>query len=251
MAPDDRATAWQRLRRMGAPRVTRANALAGALTLALGFAIATQIQANAQTGLQGLRQDELVRVLDDVTQRSSRLDQQIRELEGQRDRLRSGADSAAAAAAQAQSRLDELSILAGTVAAKGPGIRLTIYDGGSVVRAAHLLDILQELRDAGAEVIQMGHSRIVASSYFADSGSTVSVDGTSLSRPIVVLAIGDPATLSGALKIPGGIVDTVKRLGASSTIEERSVLTIDALHPTSTPRYAAPVPEATTAPSGS
>ena len=118
-------------------------------------------------------------------------------------------------------------------------------------RAAHLLDILQELRDAGAEVIQMGHSRIVASSYFADSGSTVSVDGTSLSRPIVVLAIGDPATLSGALKIPGGIVDTVKRLGASSTIEERSVLTIDALHPTSTPRYAAPVPEATTAPSGS
>ena len=63
-AEESRRTTWRRLRRMGSPRWTRANVLAAALTVALGFAIATQIQQNQATGLQGLRQDELVRVLD-------------------------------------------------------------------------------------------------------------------------------------------------------------------------------------------
>ena len=163
------------------------------LTVALGFAIATQIQQNQEGGLATLRQDELVRVLDDVTQRSSRLDAQVRELEVQRNALQSGADRAKAATEQAQERLDSLAILAGTVKATGPGIRVTIADSSGAVRASALLDVLQELRDAGAEVVQFGTVRIVAGSYFTDAGTSITADGQSLSRPYVILAIGDPA----------------------------------------------------------
>ena len=141
------------------------------LTVALGFAIATQIQQNQEGGLATLRQDELVRVLDDVTQRSTRLDRQVRELEVQRDQLQTSADRAKAASEQAQARLDQLAILAGTVKATGPGVRITITDSAGAVRAAGLLDVLQELRDAGAEVIQFGTVRIVAGSYFTDAGT--------------------------------------------------------------------------------
>ena len=247
---ESREVTWRRLRQMFAVGVSKATVLAAVLTLALGFAIATQIQQNQEGGLATLRQDELVRVLDDVTQRSARLDRQTRELEAQRNELQSGADRAKAASEQAQARLDQLAILAGTVKATGPGVRVTISDSSGAVRASALLDVLQELRDAGAEVVQFGTVRIVAGSYFTDAGSAVTVDGQSLSRPYVVLAIGDPQTLASAMNIPGGIVDSMTRLGATATVNQMNSVTIDALHTPKTPRYAQPVPEPTAAPTG-
>ncbi len=247
-SPPESPTAWQRLRRTAAPRATKANALAAVLAVSLGFAIATQIQQNQSAGLQTLRQDELVRVLDDLGQRSARLDQQVRDLQAQRDGLTSGADTAAEAATQAQRRLDQASILAGTVKAHGPGMRLTVADPGRAVKGTALLDVVQELRDAGAEVIQVGQVRIVASSYFTDSQGTVSVDGQPLERPFVVLAIGDSQTLSSALNIPGGIVDTVRRVGASALVEQLGTVQVDALHTLTPARYAQPVPEPAASP---
>jgi uncharacterized protein YlxW (UPF0749 family) len=240
---DDRRTAWQRLRRSAAPRATKANALAAVLAISLGFAVATQIRQNQTAGLQTLRQDELVRVLDDLGQRSARLDQQVRELQAQRDGLTSGADTAAEAAVQAQRRLDQLGILAGTVPAEGPGIRLTVSDPGRAVRGPALLDAVQELRDAGAEVIQVGSARIVASSFFTDSSGTVSVDGMAQERPFVVLAIGDSQTLASALSIPGGVVDSVRRVGATALVEQLPAVRIEAVHAQATPTFARPVPQ--------
>ncbi len=246
---EPREVTWRRLRRMGAPRFTRANLLAAVLTLVLGFAIATQIRQNSVSGLANLRQDELVRVLDDVNQRAARLDQQVRELESQRETLNSGANTTAAAVAQAQRRLDQLSVLAGTVPVQGPGIKLTIADPNSGVKAPLLLDVLQELRDAGAEVIQVGAVRVVAESAFSDAGSSVTLDGQTLPRPFVILAIGDAQTLGSAMNIPGGIVNTVSRAGGTATVEQLPRVNIDALHTPKTARYAQPAAEPTPAPS--
>jgi len=239
---------WRRLRLMFGARATRANVLATVLTLALGFAIATQIQQNQEGGLASLRQDELVRVLDDVTQRSARLDKQQRELEVQRDQLQSGADRAKAATQQAQERLDQLAI---DDPRRGVWERVVVVLGQvshPAVRAAGLIDVLQELRDAGAEVIQFGTVRMVAGSYFSDAGTTITADGQSLSRPYVILAIGDPQTLASAMNIPGGIVDSMKRIGATASVDQVTSVTVDALHTPKTPRYAQPVPEPTAAP---
>ncbi len=245
---ETRDRTWARLRRMGSPRMTRANVLAAGLTVALGFAIATQIQQNQATGLQGLRQDELVRVLDEVNQRATRLDSQVRELEAQRDSLASGADSAAKAATQAQRRVDQLGVLAGTLPASGPGIKLTIADPTSTMKSPLLLDVLQELRDAGAEVVQVGGVRVVASTHFSDVGGTITADGEALPRPFVFLAIGDSKTLASAMRIPGGIVDTARRQNGSATVEESAAIAITATRTPKTPRYATPVPEPTGSP---
>lgn len=242
----DPPSSWRRLARMSAPRRTKAQVLGAGLALALGFAIATQVQQTKDAGLESLRQDDLVRVLDDVSQRSSRLDQQVRELQGQRDELASGAGSSQAALEQAKRRLDTLRLLGGTAPAQGQGIRVTITDPGSKVTAPMLLDVLQELRDAGAEVVQYGGSRVVAGSYFTASGSELQVDGQPLPRPFVILAIGDKATLASAMSIPGGIVETVRRQGASALVEQLDTVRIDALQTPRPPRYAQPVPDAAT-----
>ncbi|MEO7060422.1 MAG: DUF881 domain-containing protein [Lapillicoccus sp.] len=238
--------AWRRLARAAAPRSTKAQALAALLTVALGFAIVTQVQQTQVGGLDAMRQDDLVRVLDDVSQRSSRLDQQANDLQAQRDQLASGAGSSQAAIDQAARRLDTLRILAGTVPAHGPGIQMTIEDPDSKVTAPMLLDVLQELRDAGAEVVQFGDTRIVAGSWFAASGSDVQVDGQPLARPFLIRAVGDPQTLASAMSIPGGIVETVRRQGATAGIEQLTTVVVDALATPRTPRYAQPVPDAVT-----
>lgn len=242
-APREAMSPWQRLARAGAPRTTKAQLLGAVLAVVLGFAIATQIQQTQDSGLQTMRQEDLVRVLDDVSQRSTRLDQQARALQAQRDALASGAGSSQAAIDQAQKQLQALRILAGTAPAQGPGIRITISDPDQKVTSAMLLDVLQELRDAGAEVVQYGANRVVASSWFSSTGSQVQVDGQPLSRPFVILAIGDKATLASALAIPGGIVETLRRQNATASVEQLDTVRVDALQSPRTPRYAQPVPE--------
>jgi uncharacterized protein YlxW (UPF0749 family) len=233
---------------MARPRATKANALAALLAILLGFAVATQVRQNQSQGLESLRQSDLLTILDDATLKSSRLDQSTRELQATRDQLVSGSTSGAAALKAAQERLDALKILAGTARATGPGIRMTINDPGGKVTAPVLLDAIQELRDAGAEAIQVNNIRIVASSHFTAGASGIEIDGKSVAQPYLITAIGDPATMSSAMEIPGGLSENVRQLGARITTDQAKDLTVGALHALSPPRYARPVPQPATTP---
>ena len=119
---------------------------------------------------------------------------------------------------------------------------MTINDPGRKVTAPVLLDAIQELRDAGAEAVQVNNVRIVASSHFTQGASGIEIDGRSISAPYMLTAIGDPATMSSAMEIPGGLSANVRGLGATVTIAQQPDLTVGALHPLSGPRYARPVP---------
>lgn len=224
------------------PRATKANALAALLAVLLGFGVATQVRQNQSLGLESLRQSELVNILDNATLLSSRLDENARQLQVTRDQLISGSSSGDAAVKAAQERLDALGILAGTARAHGPGIRMTISDPGGKVTTPVLLDAIQELRDAGAEAIQVNNIRIVASSYLSLGASGVEIDGRSVTQPYTMTAIGDPATMSSAMEIPGGLSENVRQLGATIKITQEKEQTVGALHPLTEPRYARPVP---------
>ena len=243
-APDagEDSFAWQRLALMARPRATKANALAALLAILLGFAVATQVRQNQVLGLESLRQSDLVTILDNATQLSARLDQNARDLQATRDAMVSGSTNGAAALTAAQERLDALRVLAGTAQAHGSGIRMTIRDPGAKVTSPLLLDAIEELRDAGAAAIQVGDVRVVASSSFGQASSGIDIDGTNVTEPYVILAIGDAQTLSSAMEIPGGLSVNVRQLGATITINQAADLTVGALHTLREPRYARPVP---------
>lgn len=236
-------SAWRRMYRMARPRATRANAFALLLAGLLGFAIATQVRQTQAQGLEDLRQDELVRILDDVTQNGARLDDEITELQATRDGLVDSDASSPEAIAAAQERADTLGILAGTERATGPGIRMRIEDTDGQIDAAALLDAVQELRDAGAEAMQIGDVRVVASTWFRDADGGVEVDGIRLQAPYEFIVIGDPQTMSSAMEIPGGVSESVRSKGGEVTITEFTSINVEALHSDSSPRYARPVPE--------
>ena len=241
------ATERRRLRGMLRPRRRRVDLLIALLLGALGFAAAVQVRSTQGDGiLASARQEDMVLILDDLSGRSERLRQEVTSLTGVRERLAGGA-SGEAALEEARRRTQLLGVLTGVVAASGPGVVLTIDDPDGGVRAEVLLDALEELRDAGAEAVQLegragGVVRVVASTAFVDGGegTGVIVDGLPLQPPYRFVVLGDPGTLSSALGIPGGVLDTVAGVGATASVEESTALRVGAVRTPEPPRYARP-----------
>jgi uncharacterized protein YlxW (UPF0749 family) len=230
---------------------SRGQLVAGVLCALLGFAVAVQVRANQDSGLSGLRQTDLVSILDDVTARASRLQAEARDLEDTKAKVSGGSSGSLAALEEARQRSQTLGILAGTVAAEGPGIELTISDPEAKVGADVLLDTLQELRDAGGEAFEIGavdgaRVRVIASTYISDGeNGGIVVDGVALKSPYRIRVIGDSRTLAGALDIPGGVLDVLSQSKAQGIVTQRAVVAIHSLRPTPTPQYARPAPQKT------
>jgi uncharacterized protein YlxW (UPF0749 family) len=87
---------------------------------------------------------------------------------------------------------------------------MTIDDPQNQVAQELLVDTVQELRDAGAEAIAINDVRLVASSAFTTRNARLLLDGEPLEPPIVVVAIGLSDTISKALAIPGGAIDSLQ-----------------------------------------
>ncbi len=235
------------LRGVFRPRARRVDFAVAGLLLVLGFALVVQVRSTRTTGpLTNARQEDLVQILDELGNRSSRLRQEIDGLTATREQLTSGSGASAAALAEATRRTQVLGVLAGTVPATGPGVVITINDPDTKVSASVLLDALEELRNAGAEAVQISGAggatpvRVVAQTAFADDPEGVVVDGTLLRAPYRFTVVGEPGTLSGALGIPGGIEDVVNRQGGSIDINRPARVTVGALRALTTPRYARP-----------
>ena len=219
----------------------RAVAIIGVLTALLGFGIAVQVRANSGSdNLSGLRDNELIGILDNQNARADRLRQQIAQLQQTLSLLQDSGDRSAAARQQAQQEADALGVLLGTLPATGPGVLVHVDDAHHALHAEDLLDIVEELRGAGAEAIQFGVVRVSTDTAFTDVGGQVAVGGTPLSAPYLVTAIGDPSTLDTALNIPGGVAATLRAAGGDLTVTEEPTVQIEATRALPTTHYAVP-----------
>ncbi|MFJ4628962.1 DUF881 domain-containing protein [Streptomyces sp. NPDC088847] len=222
------------------PRVSRAQLIVAVLLFGLGFGLAVQVasNSNSDSALRGARQEDLVRILDELDDRTQRLEDEKQGLQKQRDELENSSDQAEEARKQTAEKEKQLGILAGTVAAQGPGITMTIDDTKGTVEADMLLDAIQELRAAGAEAIQVNGVRVVANTYLSDSDKSVSVDGNKINAPYRFKVIGKPQDLEPALNIPGGVVQTLEKEQATVTVGRSAKIGVDALRAAKQPDYA-------------
>lgn len=224
------------------PRVSRAQLTVAVLLFVLGLGLAIQVRSNSDdnSALRGARQEDLVRILDELDDRTQRLEDEKQGLEDQRTELENSSDQAEEARKQTVEKERQLGILAGTVAAQGPGITLTVTDPKGAVEADMLLDAVQELRAAGAEAIQVNDVRVVANTYLTDAsgGKGVSVDGHKIGQPYVFKVIGKPQDLEPALNIPGGVVQTLEKEQATVVVNRSQKIIVDALRAARQPDYA-------------
>ncbi|WP_328724638.1 DUF881 domain-containing protein [Streptomyces sp. NBC_00259] len=221
------------------PRFSRAQLIVALLLFVLGLGLAIQVRSTSDnSALRGARQEDLVRILDELDDRTARLEDEKQRLEDQRTELETSSDQAEEARKQTQEKERQLGILAGTVAAEGPGITLTIDDGAGAVESDMLLDAIQELRAAGAEAIQVNGARVVADSYFSGGDGDIEVDGKKITAPYRFKVIGKPQDLEPALNIPGGVVQSLEKEQATATVARSQKIVVDALRPVERPDYA-------------
>ncbi|MCB5168713.1 DUF881 domain-containing protein [Streptomyces bambusae] len=221
------------------PRVTRAQLIVALLLFVLGLGLAIQVRSNSDSSaLRGARQEDLVRILDELDGRTERLEDEKQRLEDQRKELENSSDQAEEARKQTVEKERQLGILAGTVAAEGPGITLTVSDPKHLVESDMLLDAIQELRAAGAEAIQVNGVRVVAGTYFSDEDGGVGVDGKKITQPYEFKVIGRPQDLEPALNIPGGVIQTLEKEQATAEVVRSTKIVVDALRAAKQPDYA-------------
>ncbi|MFJ7208948.1 DUF881 domain-containing protein [Streptomyces sp. NPDC098789] len=221
------------------PRVSRAQLIVALLLFVLGLGLAIQVRHNSDSSaLRGARQEDLVRILDELDGRTKRLEDEKQKLVDQRKELESSSNQADEARKQTVEKERQLGILAGTVAAQGPGITLKVTDTKGQVQSDKLLDTIQELRAAGAEAIQINGVRVVASTYFSDEGGGVAIDGRKITQPYEFRVIGKPQDLEPALNIPGGVIQTLEKEQANATVVRSAKIVVDALRAAKQPDYA-------------
>lgn len=241
--PGPAASGWRRVAQLLRPRGTRSEVLTGLLCLALGFALAVQVGQSTGDQLSSLRQDELVRLLDEVTQRADQLDAQVADLQEIRDDLRSEDGRDQAARDLARQRAEQEGILSGRLPAHGPGVQVHVADGDRPLEAQVLFNLLEELRNAGAEAIQVNGVRLVTTSYFVDSGGGVVLDGAAIASPYEWTAIGNPETIDRALEIPGGALPRIREEGGEATTTVLNQVSVDAVRIPGEPEHAEPAQE--------
>lgn len=223
---------------------TPGHLLVAVLLLVFGLIVTMQLRSRAgEEDYSGLRRTELVAILDDLTAESRRLEAEIAELRATQQQLLSGADRQRVAREEAERRRKELSILSGAAPAVGEGIRVVIADPNRAVGETVLLNALEELRDAGAEVIEVNDTvRVVASSWIGSDGAQVVMDGVALRRPFIIEAIGESHALTEALRYRGGLVSEIQdeKIGGAVSIEASDRIEILSVREPTTPRFAKP-----------
>jgi uncharacterized protein YlxW (UPF0749 family) len=232
--------AWGRIGAALRPRFSRSEVLAGVLCAALGFALVVQVRQSGADQLSSLRQDDLVRLLDEVTVRADELDAEVSRLEETRDDLRSGTGQAQAALELAEERAESEGILSGRLPAEGPGVTIDVVDPQGRLQASQLFNVLEELRNAGAEAVEVNGVRLVTTSWFADRDGSIVADDQVLEPPYRWTVIGDPATMDRALEIPGGALATIRTAGGDATTNREDLVTVDAVIEPEEPEFATP-----------
>jgi uncharacterized protein YlxW (UPF0749 family) len=242
-AGTDRPEGWPRLR-ASLLQPGRGQVIAAAMLFVVGLAGVMQIRINtADDTYTTARREDLIQLLDGLGAESRRLESEIAELEQTRTELQSGADTQRVAREEAEKRLTELSILAGTVPTEGTGIRMRIADPNAKVDAAVLLDAVQEMRDAGAEVIEVNDTiRVVGSSWFGTDAQGLVIDSKPVRRPITFEVIGDQHSLEEAARFRGGIISEITgpKIEGQVQIDRLDRVVIESLHGTSENQYARP-----------
>lgn len=197
--------------------------LVTAVCLGLGLLLMAQLRAQSDIRRPAESADWEY-VVAGLIEGNVRLREDIKDLEGQLG----GLDSVKGGTAILESLVDEVNYLRianGLVEVSGPGVIVAI-DGPISVLDLH--DLVNELRNAGAEGLALSGQRIVAWTAISTDGEHVTVDGRPVQQPLHLDAIGDAPTLEEALNRPGGLISLLNRVreGTSITVHRQEKVTL-------------------------
>jgi len=131
-------------------------------------------------------------------------------------------------------------LISGRLPAKGQGVTIRIGRGLTTkVDASIMFNLIEELRNAGAEVIAINNVRVITSTYIQDAEEGLIVDGTTIKPTYTVKAIGNPQELSNAVDIAGGVGAQLQvKYGSNVNVQPSDSIIIDEVREATQNQYA-------------
>ncbi|HHV07580.1 MAG TPA: DUF881 domain-containing protein [Firmicutes bacterium] len=220
------------------------------ICIMLGVILTAQLrtQAGMRQEIPTKRIEEMASLLKQAESERDALRAQVHKLQAQVDE----AVNQGKGLSSVKKDLEHARAAAGLTELQGPGLVITLNDSTRVAQAGQdpnlflihdedLLKLVNELKAAGAEAITVNEQRVVASTEIRCAGPTISVNNNRISPPYVIQAIGDPAGLESALKMRGGIIETMQFWGIQVQIEKREQIQLSAYVGSHAFQFAQPV----------
>ncbi len=178
-----------------------------AVALLIGLLGVGQLRSQARPAqISSLSAQELSTLIETLTLRNRELRTGLTDIREQLREYRVAGPQGQSAIDVSREDLRRITAFGGLAAVEGQGIVVTV-DG--LLDAIALNDLINELRNAGAEAIAVDGVRITARSV-AVQRVTLQIDGVNIGRRFVLRAIGSPDGLMAAIQRPGGIISQLK-----------------------------------------
>jgi uncharacterized protein YlxW (UPF0749 family) len=196
-----------------------------AVAFVLGLLVVVQLRTQ-QSGaaFAGLSSQDLTVLVANLNARNDQLRREASNLQRELSTLTTNADRGDASIDELRADLRRVRLYAGLDPAAGQGVVVIIrgpVDGASVE------DLLNELRNAGAEAMAIDGVRVVPGLLVAGAAGEVTVDEIPTDDPIELAAIGAPDKLTGSLARSGGIIAQLAATHPEVIVEVTPVETID------------------------
>jgi uncharacterized protein YlxW (UPF0749 family) len=191
----------------GFGRTRREQLTIAAVAAILGILVIGQLRGQAAVpGLSTLSTQELTLVIANLNTRNEQLRTEIAGLEQQAASLQSARANGQTTVDQLQGDLARIEAWSGAIGLAGPGISIIVRGaiGGDGIE-----EVLNELRNAGAEAIAVADVRVVPGVVVAGAPGALSIENTSLGDVFEIRAIGSPEILVGTLTRAGGVIAQV------------------------------------------
>ena len=179
------------------------------------------------TAIETMRETELRTELANWKQKYEEVDQKLKETENKIDEYRKEIENDSNTSTLLEDEVKEAESYLGHTILQGQGIVVTLKDFSKNVSYSHLLQLVNELNNAGAEAISINDERIVSMSDIVTiKDKIVMVNSKNISGPYTVKAIGDKKYFESALNIKGGYIDLMKadEIDISYVVEDNIII---------------------------
>lgn len=189
------------------------------------------------SGVEEMRETELREALVEWKKKYEETDTQYEETVNKINEYKEKKESNQETTELLEKELENSNMILGKTTVEGEGIVITLQPGTTTdtddiqqnidIVAQDLIQLVNELRYAGAEAISINDERVINMTDIVDIGTKyILVNSNRVTSPYVVKVIGDKKYLQSALNIKNGYVDVKTSEGKSVQVEEETNIRI-------------------------
>ena len=205
----------------------------GILCLILTFAITVQLRVSSlsesessQTKITDKLKDEIFRLNDENVKLAEKIQNTTSELDDARNQAAQNDSSSK----DTSELIKKYTIVSGKTDVTGQGIIIKYKPSDNEAKAdmvKDLRDIVNEIKNAGAEAIEINNQRIVGTTAIEMVKNKIEINDTEVSENFIIKAIGDSNLMYSGLIRPGGTIENIRESGVSIEINSENTIKIN------------------------